>query len=46
MIKFIAILFPLIAIATAVFILYRLVAFVVEIQRSIRAESASAPEGK
>ncbi len=38
MIKFIGIMFPLIAIATAVFILVKLVAFVVEIQRSIRAE--------
>ena len=38
MITFIGIVFPLVAIATAVFILIKLVAFVVEIQRSIRAE--------
>lgn len=41
MFKLIGILFPLIAIATAVFILIKLMAFVVEIQRTIRADTVS-----
>ncbi len=40
MINIISIVFSLIAIATAVFILSRLVLFVIEIQRTIRADAA------
>lgn len=44
MIKFISIVFPLIAISTAVFVLFQLGAFVIEFQRVIRKDTSIKAE--